>query len=394
MPETDTQSHNFGPDVHLVTFDDKRVFLVGTAHVSAASVALTEQVLREVRPECVAVELCEARFKSLRDPDSWKKSDIVKVFREGKSYVLLLQLFLANYQKKLGDQLNVRPGQEMLTAANTADELGLRTALIDRDVKVTLRRAWSKMGLWNVLKLIFASLFTAEKNNEVTEEEIERLKRADALDELMKEFSREFPDIRGVLIDERDRYMSEMIRRRPERTIVAIVGAGHVPGMKRAILDRHEIEPLIAIPPPSTTTKVIGWGLPVVFLGLLVWGLYASGMGTSLAMLEAWVWATGLCAAAGALLALSHPLTVLTAFVVAPITTLHPLLAAGWFAGLSEAIIRKPTVSDFESIVDDIGTVRGIYRNRISRILLTMVLTNLTATVGAIWGAKRLIELM
>lgn len=387
-------SHPFGPDVHLIEVDGKSIYLIGTAHVSATSVSLVEQVIRSVNPRCVAVELCAPRYSSLRDPEAWKKSDIIKVFREGKSYVLLLQLLIANYQKRLGDKLHIRPGQEMLTASRCADELGARIALIDRDVKTTLRRAWATMSMWSVFKLLLSALFASTKEDTVSEQEIERLKSADALQDLMGEFSRDFPGIRNVLIDERDTYMAEKLRRLPDSSIVAVVGAGHVPGMLHKLTERHSIEALDSIPPPSPASRIIGWGIPLAFLAVLALGMLSAGGQMSLAMLEAWVWATGIWAAVGALLTLAHPLTVLTAFVVAPITTLHPLLAAGWFAGLSEALLRKPQVGDFETVVDDIGSLRGMYRNRISRILLIMVATNLTATIGAIWGAKKIVELV
>ncbi len=373
-------------NVDLIRLDDKEIYLVGTAHVSHSSVDLVAETLRDVKPDTVAVELCASRFQSLRDPERWKKMDIVTVIRTGKSYVLMAQLLIAGYQKRIAKELGIKPGAEMLKALDLADELKLPTVLADRDIKTTLRRSWSSLGLWSVLKLFGMALVGSMNAKKIGEKEIERLKTADALDEAMREFSEILPTVRQTLIDERDQYLAAKVQEAPGKRIVAIVGAGHVPGMKRWFGEKIDLSNLETIPPPKLSTKIMTWGIPLLIIGMIVFGFFHSGSATSVNMVLAWIAITAVTAGFGALLALAHPFSIISAAVTAPVTTLHPLLASGWFAGLAEAMLRKPTVGDFEDIGEDIATFRGLYRNRISRVLLVIALTNLMGSIGTFIG--------
>ena len=377
-----------GQNVDQISLGGKAIFLVGTAHVSKASADLAEQVIRQVKPDSVAIELCEPRYQSLKNPDRWKNMDIVSVIRQGKAYVLMAQLMLAAFQKKLGDQLKIKPGAEMVRAAEIAEETGARIVLADRNVTTTLKRTWASLGFWSMGKLFFAMLGGLFSEQKIDEAEIERLKSSDALDELMREFSKALPEVRISLIDERDKYLAEKIQSAPGTRIVAIVGAGHVAGIKRYLGTKIDIEALDALPPPSSLARLLGMGIPALFIALIVAGFFYSGAETSAHMVGAWILITGGFAALGSLIALGHPLTILSAFVASPFTTIHPLLASGWVAGLVEAMIRKPRVGDLEHIAEDLSTYGGWYRNRVSRILLIMALTNLFGTIGALWGIK------
>lgn len=381
-------------NVDLISLGEKRIYLVGTAHISKSSAELAEETIREVRPEVVAIELCQGRYDSLKDPERWKKTNIISVLREGKAYVLFTQLMLAAFQKKMGDKLQVKPGIEMLRSAEVANEIGAKILLADRDIRTTLKRSWAAIGAWSLTKLFFSSLFASFDSKEIEEKEIEALKTGDALEALMKEFSDSLPEIQNSLIDERDRFMVSKIRECDAKSIVAIVGAGHVPGMKRYINEEINRALLEEIPPPSLMSKILKWGIPALIVGLFVAGFFFSGASASFEMAKAWVIYTGAFAALGAAISLGHPLSILAAFVAAPITTLHPFLAAGWISGLVEAIIRKPTVADFETIAADLTSVRGIWTNRLARVFLIMILTNLTTTIGVIWGVKVLASLV
>lgn len=381
-------------NVDLIAVDGKSVFLVGTAHVSNASAQLVEDVIRMVRPDSVAVELCSARYNSLRDPDRWKNTDLVSVIRSGRSSVLLAQLMLMGFQRKLGKKLNVTPGVEMMRALSVAEEHRCETVLADRDIRTTLKRTWAALNFWNTLRLPLVVLGGLGTSPTITEEEIERMKTADGLECLLKEFSDSFPSVKAALIDERDRYLAAKIRSAPGQKVVAVVGAGHVPGIKRFIRDDIDVEPLERIPPPKLSSRIIGLLLPSLVIGLVIAGFFSSGMTTSFEMVQTWVWITGLSAALGSAICLAHPLTILAAFVSSPITTLHPLLASGWIAGLVEAIIRKPRVSDLETIGDDIMTIRGLWRNRVSRTLMIVAFTNLCGTIGMIIGAKEVASIL
>ncbi len=375
-------------NVDLIKLNDKEIYLVGTAHISHKSTELVESTIGEIRPDTVAVELCDPRYQSLKDPNRWKNTDIVSVIRSGKSYVLFMQLLLAGYQKKLGDKLNIKPGAEMMRAVEIGESQGAHIELVDREVRITMKRAWSSIGTVTALKLISSLLGAVFDKKGVDEAEIERLKNSDALESMMKEFSDRLPGLRNVLIDERDQYLSEKIRLSSGTKIVAVVGAGHVPGIKKWIGEPIDLKALEQLPPPSTMRKIGEWLIPVSVILMVVAGFFVGGKDTTFEMVYAWILATSLSAAIGAGLALAHPLTVISGAIVAPFTTINPFLAAGWVTGLVEAMIRKPRVSDFETITDDIVTFKGLWRNRIIHILLIIGLTNLATTIGMIVGGS------
>lgn len=376
----------FKDNVDLVRIGEKTIYLVGTAHISQKSTELAEEIIREVKPDSVAIELCEPRFQSLKDPDRWKKTDVVSVIRAGKTYVLMAQLLLAGFQKKLGNQLNIKPGAEMLRAATVAEELGCKVIFADREIRTTLKRTWGALGLRSMFRLLFAMGNGVLSDQAISEEEIERMKGSDALHELMREFSEKLPEVRRTLIDERDQYLAAKVQSAPGNTIVAVVGAGHVPGMKLLFGQPIDVAPLETLPPKKLLTKIIGWTMPSIVIGLILWGFFQSGAVASAQMISAWFWINGLFAALGAALALPHPLTILSAFVSAPFTSINPFIASGWVAGLVEAMLRKPLVSDFENIADDVVTLKGIWSNRVSRILLVVALTNIFGSLGALFG--------
>jgi pheromone shutdown-related protein TraB len=210
----------------------------------------------------------------------------------------------------------------------------------------------------------------------------------------MKDFSDALPGVRTALIDERDQYLASKIFSAPGKSIVAVIGAGHIPGIKRCIGEDIDLETLEQIPPPKKLSKIIAWTIPSIVLGLICYGFYTAGTTLGFEMLEAWFWVNAILASFGALLALAHPVTIIVAFFVSPFTSLNPFIAAGWVAGLCEAAIRKPTVADLESISDDVSTMRGLWTNRLSRILLVIALTNLFGMLGTFIGAKSIAEML
>ncbi len=370
------------PHVHRLQHDGKEILLVGTAHVSRESADLVEQVIIEAQPDTVCVELCQPRFEALKQKDKWQEMDIVKVIREKRTSLLLSQLLLASFQKKIAQRFNIQPGEEMIRAIAKAEETGARVVLADREVRVTLMRTWRSLGLWKKAGLmteVLASLFYTE---EITEEEIEKLKERDMLEVALQAISEKLPQVKAILIDERDRYLASRIREAGGERIVAVVGAGHVPGILENIdqpVDRAELE---TIPPQGWLARSAGWLFPLAILALFVGGFFTSGGRTSLAMILWWSGITAACASAGALLMLSHPLTILASALSAPIATLHPLIATGWVAGLVEATLRKPQVRDFLDLKDDITSFRGFFHNKITRLLILVAFVNLTTSIG------------
>lgn len=369
-------------DIHQIQVGTKTVFLVGTAHVSQASVDLVEQTIREINPDSIAVELCASRFDSIRDPDRWRKTDIVTVIRQGKAYLLMAQLFLAAFQKRIGKKLEVKPGAEMLKAIELAESTQKEIVLADREIRTTLKRAWSSLGIWSTTKL-FVSLFSGILSpEEIDEAEIERLKSGDVLQNMMAELGESLPGIKLSLIDERDRYLAAKIAASPGEKIVAVVGAGHVPGIKKYIGTEIDIPSLEVEPPRSLLSKTFSWGFPALLVFLIIYGFFVGGAQTSVSMVVTWSLVTGGFAALGALVSLAHPITIISAAISAPLTTIHPFIAAGWVAGIVEALLRKPQVGDIEHIADDLMTIKGLWRNRLSRILIIIAFTNIGGMIG------------
>jgi pheromone shutdown-related protein TraB len=394
MTEPSKTFETLEPNLDRIQVGDQEIFLVGTAHISKKSVELAERTIRTVQPDTVAIELCDSRWRAIQDPHRWRNTDIMKVIREGRVNLLVAQLLLSAFQKRLGDRLEVKPGTEMIRAAEVAKEINANLCLADREVKITLKRTWAGLSLWSLSKITAGLLAGIFSKVELSEEELERMKSADVLESMMTEFTGVAPGIHTPLIDERDRYMAATIRACGGKRIVAIVGAGHVSGMKRYLHEHIDRAPLEVIPPPSFWKRAANWSIPVLVAILFILGFFFSGGELTLAMAETWVFVTAISAATGAALALAHPLSVLAAAFSAPFTTLHPLLASGFFSAFVEAWIRKPLVSDLEHVLDDATTVRGFFRNRLTRILLVFMLTNLCGSIGMLVGVPLIAALL
>ena len=380
------------PDIRLVELDGRKFYLLGTAHVSQASVDLVKETLHELKPDSVAVELCASRYQTLLNPDRWRNTDIVEVIKKGKGNLLLAQLLLASFQKRIGSQLGVKPGAEMMAAMETSIELDIPTVLADRDVGTTLRRTWSRLSWWSLLKLLFSSFFGIFESSEISQEEVERLKRSDALEEALKELSQHLPEVGETLVDERDRYLAAKIFGAPGERVLAVVGAGHVKGIARYLGQVHELSSLEIVPPPSRMSKVMGWLIPLAIVAAILYGFLHWGKNVALKMLGLWALTTAAAGALGCLLALAHPLTIVSGFLFAPIGALHPLVATGWMTGLVEAGLRKPRVADFEVLSEQSLGLTLLYQNRVTRILLVMLLTNLCVGLGNLLGAANLLR--
>ena len=369
-------------NVQRLTLDGREIILIGTAHVSRESADLVIKVISEERPDVVCVELCKARLDAIRQRDKWHETDIVKVIREKRASLLLSQLLMVSFQKKIAQKFNIKPGEEMIRAVGKAEEIGAEVVLADREVRITLLRAWRMMSFWSKMKVVpelILSLFIPE---EITEEDIEKLKRHDMLEVALRTVGEKLPDLKTTLIDERDQYLAHTIGHAPGRKIVEVVGAGHVPGIVKNLGVDIDIEKINQIPPPSLWSKLAGWVFSGAIIGLFVAGFFYSGSQASMSMIKWWVVITATCSGLGALLLLAHPLTIAASAIAAPITTLHPLVAAGWVAGLTEATVRKPQVRDFLDLSDDITSIRGFFRNKITRILLLVAFVNVTTSIG------------
>ncbi|NLO20449.1 MAG: TraB/GumN family protein [Syntrophomonadaceae bacterium] len=383
--------NNYNENVHFIELDGKQLILVGTAHVSSKSVNDVKEVIESERPDTVCIELCEARYRNLTDNERWKNSNITQIIKDGKAMLLLVNLILSSYQKRLADQFNIKPGQEMMQGMTSAKEVGAELCLADRDLQTTMMRLWRSIGLWGKFKLFFQLLLSMFMDEEMSEEELEKMKSSDMLSAALEDLSVSFPDIKSILIDERDQYLAQNIKQAPGNKVVAVLGAGHIPGVKQALLREHDLVKLSQIQPPSRISRAIGWAIPILIL-LLIASTFSADRGAGLDQMAAWIIWNGSLAALGALLAFAHPLAILTAFVVSPISSLNPLLAAGWFAGLTEAIVKKPLVQDFENMAQDINSIKGFWNNKVTHILLVVALSNVGSSLGAMFGGVEVIR--
>jgi len=372
------------PNIHRLTYEGKELILVGVAHVSRESAELAEAVIAAERPDAVCVELCKSRYEAIKQRDKWQEMNIVKVIREKRTSVLLFQLLLASFQKKIAEKFGITPGEEMIRAVAKAEEVGAEVVLADREIRVTLLRAWRKMGFWTKIRVLPEMIVSLFYTEDITEEEIEKLKQQDVLEVALQTFGEKLPSLKTTLIDERDEYLSHTISHVAGKKIVAIVGAGHIPGIKTHIGHIVDMEALNQIPPPGLWTRYAGWGFSAAIVLLFVAGFFYSDGKTSMNMVFMWSAITAACAGVGALIMLAHPLTILASALSAPIATIHPLVATGWIAGLVEATLRKPKVRDFLALKDDISSVRGFFRNKITRLLILVVFVNLTTSVGTL----------
>jgi pheromone shutdown-related protein TraB len=368
--------------VHHLEYDDKQVILVGTAHVSKESAEQVTRVIQEESPDTVCVELCQSRYQSIRQKERWQETDIVKIIKEKKSFLLLSNLLLASFQKRIAKKLNIKPGQEMIAAIDAADEVGAAIHLADRDIRTTLSRTWREMGLWNKIKLLFQLILSLGEVDEIKEEDIEKMKQEDVLETLLTEVGKSLPVLKDILINERDQYLAAKIRTAPGQKIVAVVGAGHVPGIKKNWNTDVDIPSLERLPPKKKITGILKWLIPAAIMTMFIAGFFYGGKQAGKDMIVWWITANAILAGLGAIIALAHPVTIAASMLAAPLTSLNPMIAAGWVSGLVEAFSRKPKVKDLESLPDDILSVRGFWKNKVTRILLVVVFTNLGSSVG------------
>lgn len=377
-------------NIHTLDLDGRQVILVGTAHVSKMSVEEAKEVIEREKPDTVCIELCQARYQSITDAGRWQNTDIVKIIKEGKALLLLANMVLSSYQKRLGKKFGIAPGQEMIQAVKSAEAVDASICLADRNIQTTMLRLWRSTGLWGKLKLFFQLLMSIFVDEDLTEEDMERMKDKDMLSAALDELSGAFPQLKSIVIDERDKYLAYKIKNAPGEKIVAVLGAGHIPGIKKELFREQNLTELTRVPPASKTTKIIGWSIPIIIIAVIAL-TFSVDRATGIDQIVSWVLWNGSLGVLGAVLALAHPLAILTAFVAAPISSLSPMLAAGWFAGLTEAIVRKPSVQDFENLSEDVHTLKGFWHNKVTHILLVVIFANLGSTVGTIIGGADVI---
>jgi pheromone shutdown-related protein TraB len=380
--------------VQILDVDGREVILVGTAHVSKESAELVRQVIGTEKPDRVCVELDSQRYEALTHKTRWEALDIKEVIRKKQLSTLMMSLLLSAYQKKLGLKLGVVPGTELLEATKAAAEYGIPVSLCDRDVRVTLRRAWRSTPWWKKALLLSTVLASVFEEKEITEEQISEMLKGDVVSEMMKELGEAMPSLKRVLIDERDLYLSHKMREAEGERIVAVVGAGHLEGIRRALLENEEVdlEEINEIPPVSPLWKWIGWGIPVAILGSIAYIGYSKGPEAAGDNALYWILANGIPCAIGAILALAHPATIVAAFVSAPITSLTPVIGAAYVTAFVQAYFRPPVVKEFQTVGEDVVVFRKWWENKLLRVFLAFLLPGLGSMLGSVLGGVEIFK--
>ena len=394
-----------GQPLAVVERDGVRYTLLGTAHVSQQSVDAVNALLDPAnrRFDAVAVELCEGRFQALSNPQDLQQMDLLRIIREEKIPMVAANLALSGYQRRLAEQLGVEPGAEQKAAIAGADALGLPVWRIDREVGLTLRRCYASVSWWRKFGIIGGLLGSLFDDEDIEQDEIERLKQGDMLESSFGDFARSSPALYEALIGERDRFMAARLREESARSgspapreVLVVIGAGHMAGTRDA-LGRGEDDPAEAVaslstaPPKGQWSRIFGWLLIATILGLFAVGFWkGSAIGTEL--LLNWVGITALGGALGCLAAGGHPLSILAAAVASPITPLSPALASGTISALVEAWVRRPTVADFSALRDDLYTFGGWWRNHVLRVFLNFFLTSLGTALAVYLAGWKMIQ--
>ena len=376
-----------------VKYNEKELILIATAHVSKASAELVKEVIDREQPDSICVELDEDRYNNMKNPKAWSETDLVQVIKDGKVGFMLANLVLSSYQKKLAKQLDTNVGQEMVQGIQSAEGIGANLVLADRNIQTTFMRIWRKMNLKEKFDLLLNLFFALDddEQSEITDEEISKMLEKDMLEAAMENMQEEFPKVGDILLHERDQYLANKIKNAPGEKVVAVLGGAHVAGVTEEIFKEQDMEEISNVPPAGKLGKMIGWGIPVAIVLLIAWGFWQN-IDTGIDMVSSWILWNGSLAALFTALMLGHPLSIITAFVVAPISSLNPMLACGWFAGLMEAHIRKPKVEDVSNISTDIFSIKGCFHNRFIRTLLIVIMANLGSSLGTIIAGMDIIK--
>ena len=370
--------------LHVIQYPDgKTLYLVGTAHVSRESVELVEDTINRVNPDTLCVELDDKRFERMTNKDKFLDINIIEILKNKQMFYFIGQFILAMFQRKIAEKTGGQPGREFTRAIEMAKERDMKIVLADRDIGITLKRAWRLTRFRDKFKLIAG--LGASESVDIENMDIEQLKSFDVMEKIMEEFAEELPATKRALIDERDVYLAEKIREGLGNTTVAVVGAGHVPGMLKVLESAStpsDLAELEYVPPAAPVGKILKWAIPLIIIAIFVWGFLTGGRAVAGEVLVYWVLINGILTAIGCLISFAHPLTTISGFLAAPLTSLNPTIGAGFVTGIVQALLVKPRVRDFEELRDSAMRVRGWWTNRVTRIFLVFFFSSLGSAIG------------
>lgn len=394
MSNDNNKNYKESNDVNWVKYKEKELIIIGTAHISKQSAELVSEVIRAEKPDIVCVELDKQRFEALSNQKKWENLDLKSIIKQKQLSTLIINILLSSYQKKLGSKLGVNPGVELLEAAKVAEELNIPIELGDRDIRITLKRAWRSMSFWQKTKFMTMSLASVFDKEDITEAQLEELKDKDVLTELMSELGKAMPVLKKVLIDERDSYLAKKIKESNGSKVVAVVGAGHLKGIIAKINsdEDQDLSIIEVIPKTSPWVKIIGWGIPaIIIVSIFIIGMN-KGFDEAGSNVLFWILANGIPSAIGAILAFGHPLAVLSVFFAAPLTSLTPLIGAGYVAAFVQSYFKPPVVKEIQNVSTDVNNVKMWWSNKLLRILLVFILSGLGSVLGTYVGAYKIIS--
>ncbi len=384
-------------NVLKLEYQGKEITLIGTAHVSKKSADLVKEVINEIKPDVVCIELDEERYKNINQKENWSDTSLLEIIKKKKTGYMAVNLILGSYQKKIANKSNINVGQEMHEAINAAKENQAELVLADRNIQITFKRIWRKQNFFDKIKLLSALIKEFFSKEEVSEEEIAELMEKDMLTAALNEIGKEFPKIAEPLIYERDQYLANKIKNSKGNKIVAVLGKAHLVGVKEEIYKEQDMENLVSIPKKNPLGKILLWMVPLLIVTFIIFSFKIDKV-VGIEQLKSWILYNGIFAAIGALLALANPITIIVCFIAGPITSLIPFFAAGFVAGIIELFLKSPTVKDFETLAEDVQSLKGIYRNRVTKILLIVLMVNLFSAIGTYASGfdifKRLLEII
>jgi pheromone shutdown-related protein TraB len=388
IQETTQKENKHTTDVHRLNKDGREFIIVGTAHISRQSADLVKDVIEKVKPDVVCVELDEKRLKALSEKNRWENLDLKSIIRQKQLSTLIVNLLLSSYQKKLGEKLGVMPGTELLVAVQTANENNIPVELCDREVRITMRRAWHSMNLWQKSKFLSGGLTGIFEKQNLTEEKLAELRNKDVLSEMMDEIGKAMPVLKRVIIDERDQYIAQKMKDSTGKKIVSIVGAGHVHGILKILESNDEIDlkSIEIIPEPSSASRILGWGIPFIIVASIFYIGFSQGISEAGSNALFWILACGIPSAIGALISIAHPLTILASFVSAPVTSLSPLIGVGYVAAFVQAYMQPPIVKEFQEVSKDFRKVSQWWKNRLLKVFLVFILSSIGGVIGTSVG--------
>lgn len=387
--------------IHLIKFkDDSELLLIGTAHISKDSVNEVKTNIEEYTPDRICIELDKTRYSSKKNYQAWSDKAISKVLKEGKGFLLLANMALASFQKRMGNTTGIKPGEEILKAAKIAEEKQIPFSFCDREIQSTFKRAWGKSNFWNKMKLLATLVSAAFSKEEISEEELAELKKADVLETMLQEMSKELPTIKEVLIDERDLFLAKSMYKAKGRKKLGVIGAGHTQGILKNLekLDNNEIDTdtsnISKIPKASKFSKSLKYLIPALIVGIIGFGFINSGWDKGLTLFSYWIGVNAVFTAIGGIIALAHPLNIIISMLAAPFTSLNPTIGVGIVSGLLEYKLKKPSVKDFNNMNEDALSLKGWYKNKALHGLYVFFICSIGSAIGTFIGFPVLLNIL